>query len=174
MKNKNFKFYSLKFLFISINLTCLILLLFGYFSIKNNLVIASGDSMIPTIRSGNAIVFEKQEKYALFEIVVFKINGIVITHRVVDIKNENGETFYVCSGDNVPLYEQKNKDFKNEYIKNLSLDETREIDSIQIVSENEILGKVKVNSKFLGIMIRFRVLILLSLAIPTLWLILKK
>ena len=174
MKNKGFKFKILKFLLLSFNLICLILLIFGYFIIQPNLVVTSGESMMPTIKPNNALIFNKQEKYNLFDIIAFKQNGIVIVHRIIDIKAENNCTYYICSGDNIIVEGKLNQNEKHQLVKDLTLSKTSEISGIQVVEGNEILGKINVNSAFLGFLIRFRLIILVILLTPIVALILKK
>ena len=172
MNNKNFKFKHLKYALISFNVICIILLIFGLSN--SNLIIANGNSMFPTIKSGNALVFKKQASYNLFDIIVFKQNGILITHRIVDIKIEQNAKIYICSGDNVALLSGKNSTQKNELLKTLTYSEIKELEGVQGVSENEILGKVTVNSAFLGVLVKFKTLILALFIVPTIMLILKR
>ena len=65
------------------------------------LVVGSG-SMTGAINKGDAIFFEqynKQEEIAKEQVVIFIKDNIRIVHRVVDIKNVNGEKRYITKGD---------------------------------------------------------------------------
>ena len=72
----------------------------GFFEWKPFIVLSS--SMETEIYSGDlAIVKEVDTKeIKKNDIIAFQENGIVITHRVVDIVEEDGETRYVTKGDN--------------------------------------------------------------------------
>ena len=72
----------------------------GFFEWKPFIVLSS--SMETEIYSGDlAIVKEVDTKeIKKNDIIAFQENGIVITHRVVDIVEEEGETRYVTKGDN--------------------------------------------------------------------------
>lgn len=64
------------------------------------LVIGSG-SMTGSLNKGDAIIYEQYENQNIQEgdIIVFKEKGMQIIHRVVDIKNVNGEYRYFTKGD---------------------------------------------------------------------------
>ena len=66
------------------------------------LVIATG-SMTGTIDRGDAIVFEQTEHHSepfkVGDIVIFNKNNMQWVHRIIDIKNVNGETRYTTKGD---------------------------------------------------------------------------
>jgi len=62
-------------------------------------------SMEPTIMTGDAIVNKRVDgELKIGDIVTYRSEdpyfyGIMITHRIIDIKTENGETVYVTKGD---------------------------------------------------------------------------
>lgn len=65
------------------------------------LVIGSG-SMTGAINKGDAIFFEQydsNDEIEIGEVIIFDREGLQIVHRVVDIKNINGETRYTTKGD---------------------------------------------------------------------------
>ena len=65
------------------------------------LVIGSG-SMTGAINKGDAIFFvqyDSKEKIEIGQVIIFNREGMQIVHRVVDIKNINGETRYTTKGD---------------------------------------------------------------------------
>lgn len=70
---------------------------FGY----KNFVIVSG-SMKPTIMINDAILIKKvpEDKIAVGDIISFQQNGIIVTHRVIDIIYEDGVKKYQTKGDN--------------------------------------------------------------------------
>lgn len=68
------------------------------------LIIGSG-SMTGAINKGDAIFFEQYNKNKKIEegqVIIFNKKDIRIVHRVVDIKNVNGETRYTTKGDANP------------------------------------------------------------------------
>ncbi len=70
---------------------------FGY----KNFVIVSG-SMEPTINIGDAIFIKEvpKEKIKENDIISFDEDGLIVTHRVISIIEENGITKYKTKGDN--------------------------------------------------------------------------
>ena len=64
------------------------------------IVIGSG-SMTGTLNKGDATVFEKYNNHEIKEgdVIIFLNGGLRIIHRVVDIKEINGETRYFTKGD---------------------------------------------------------------------------
>ena len=93
-----------------INIPIVILLLFivalvsGLF--KYQIMAIGSGSMEPVIYRGDAIVFEKvtteDEKNAIEEgtVIVFKHNGVYITHRITKIEMVDGTRVYQTKGDN--------------------------------------------------------------------------
>ena len=66
-----------------------------------NFVIVSG-SMEPTIKIGDAIFVKEvpEEEIKIKDIISFNEDGLVVTHRVIDIVEENGVKKYKTKGDN--------------------------------------------------------------------------
>ena len=70
-----------------------------------NFIILTG-SMEPTLKPGD-IVSERDKLEKLLEttnineqdIISFKVENAIVTHRVVEIENENGKNFYITKGD---------------------------------------------------------------------------
>lgn len=69
-------------------------------------VIMSG-SMDPTIKVYDAIIIKRMDSTNIKtgDVITYKSEdqyfyGLMITHRVIDIKEENGETVYITKGDN--------------------------------------------------------------------------
>lgn len=82
---------------------------FGY----KNFVIVSG-SMEPTIMVGDAIFVKKvpQNDIKINDIISFYEDDIIVTHRVVDIINENGIVKYRTKGDNNNTVDRKMTDYQ--------------------------------------------------------------
>ena len=62
----------------------------------------ASDSMSPNIDKGDAVLLHKTkeaEKYKKGDIIAFNHNDRVIVHRLVDIVEENNETYYITKGD---------------------------------------------------------------------------
>jgi len=72
-----------------------------------------GYSMFPALRNGDTSHIEKclPDKVKRGDILVFKHRGKFIAHRLINIKKENGELFFVAKGDNNlhydPLFNEK-------------------------------------------------------------------
>lgn len=64
---------------------------FGY----GFLVVISG-SMEPEIKKGELIVIKDNSKYLIGDIITYKENDLLVTHRIVEIPKEN---FYITKGD---------------------------------------------------------------------------
>lgn len=119
-----------------VNIPLLIVLLFlvslvaGIF--KYQIMAIGSGSMEPIIYRGDAVIFEKvvteEEKNAIEEgtVIVFKHNGVYITHRVIKIEEVNGARIYQTKGDN----NEKEDAFK--------------------VENNDIVGITKTKIKYIG------------------------
>ncbi|MGD6848971.1 signal peptidase I SipW [Rossellomorea aquimaris] len=65
-------------------------------------VVLSG-SMEPTFQTGSIIVIEKAKNNAAYkknQIITFQSEDKLITHRIIDMKESNGQTLYITKGDN--------------------------------------------------------------------------
>jgi signal peptidase len=85
------------FIIITIILAMLISCQFKY----GILVIGSG-SMTGAINKGDAVFFEQynaQDEIEIGQVIIFNQDNIKIVHRVIDVKNVNGETRYITKGD---------------------------------------------------------------------------
>ena len=91
------------------------------------LVIGSG-SMSGSIDKGDAVIFEKyvSQQIEKGQVIIFDYNGIQTVHRVVEIKNVNGQIRYYTKGD-------ANKELDRGYI-----------------TDNKIYGLVKLKVKYIG------------------------
>lgn len=69
-------------------------------------VVQSG-SMEPTIKRGSLVIVQPRKQYQKDEIITFKIRpdadiknpGLLITHRIVDVKDDKGGVFFTTKGD---------------------------------------------------------------------------
>lgn len=77
------------------------------------ILVIGSESMTGTINKGDAIIYESYKKQQIKEnqIIVFNKNNIKLIHRVIDIKNVNGELRYYTKGD-------YNKEIDSGYITN--------------------------------------------------------
>ena len=64
--------------------------------------IISTESMQPTINKGDAIIIKKinEDNLEIGDIVTFKIDKEIITHRIVRIESNGKENVYITKGDN--------------------------------------------------------------------------
>ena len=69
-------------------------------------VVQSG-SMEPTIKTGSLVIVKPESQYIKGDIITFKVQpqadiknpNLLISHRIVDIKGVNGQTFFITKGD---------------------------------------------------------------------------
>jgi signal peptidase len=79
-------------------------------------VVQSG-SMEPTIKTGSLVIVQPQSQYKKNDVITFKIQpeadiknpNLLITHRIFDIKDVGGQTFFITKGDanNAPDMEER-------------------------------------------------------------------
>lgn len=80
-------------------LIILVILVSGIFN--NRLIAIASDSMNPTYNRGDAVLIEymKPEDLRKGDILVFRHENIIITHRIVDITKKKGTYYYTTQGD---------------------------------------------------------------------------
>lgn len=80
-------------------LIILVILVSGIFN--NKLIAIASDSMNPTYNRGDAVLIEymKPEDLRKGDILVFKHDSIIITHRIVDITKKKDKYYFVTQGD---------------------------------------------------------------------------
>lgn len=63
------------------------------------------DSMTPTLRKGDIIISKKQDedKIKQGDIITYKQNGEIITHRIIGVENKDDKYQYITKGDNNTL-----------------------------------------------------------------------
>ena len=95
---------------------------------KHQIIAIASDSMQPTFARGDAVLIEKMDSNKIREgdILVFKHDGIIITHRVRQIVVENDNNYFITQGDN-----------------------QEEIDSF-VTEESQVIGRVVGISKYIG------------------------
>lgn len=63
-----------------------------------NFIVLTG-SMEPTLNIGDIVFVKETTDIKEQDIVSFKINNAVVTHRIVEIKKEDDKTLYITKGD---------------------------------------------------------------------------
>nr|WP_257009127.1 signal peptidase I [Bacillus sp. 7884-1] len=60
-------------------------------------------SMEPAFQTGSIIAIQLKDKHSSYEkgdVITFQMEGKLITHRITDVKKQNGQTVYKTKGDN--------------------------------------------------------------------------
>lgn len=85
--------------FLIVIMTLLIMLISCQF--KFGILVIGSNSMTGTINKGDAVIFEKYTKQQIEngQVIIFDYNGTQTIHRVIEIKNVNGEYRYYTKGD---------------------------------------------------------------------------
>lgn len=107
-------------------LVVLILLISGIFKYK--LIAIASNSMSPTYKRGDAIIYEKinVKELKVGDILAFQKNSIVVTHRIVEIWKQDDRYYFTTKGDN---------------------NNTNDADKIE---EKNVLGRVQFSFKYIG------------------------
>jgi signal peptidase len=117
---------------------------------RYGLFIIQSGSMEPVIKTGSVVIDKKIEEYKEKDIITFRQGKKIITHRILEIKNRNGEIFYETKGD-----------------ANVGKD-------IGLAKKGDVLGKVLFAIPFLGYIMAFaktKLGIFLLIIIPSIWII---
>ena len=69
----------------------------NFFGYKNFIVLTG--SMEPTLNIGDIVFVKETTDIKEQDIISFKVNNAIVTHRVIEIKKENEKTFYITKGD---------------------------------------------------------------------------
>ena len=69
----------------------------SFFGYKSFIVLTG--SMEPTLNIGDIVFIKETTDIKEQDIVSFKINNAIVTHRIVEIKKENDKTLYTTKGD---------------------------------------------------------------------------
>ena len=107
---------------------CIILLTFAViFKINNyKILTVQSNSMNPQFSVGDVLFVKPQSEYALGDVVSYNHNGLIITHRIVEISDNN----YICVGDNAQ--------------------------TSQTINQTDIIGKAQKLPNFLAFLIKIR------------------
>ena len=136
LENKEFNFFKTLMynivLAICIILVVCLVLVYG-FNFKPYEVLS--DSMAPVFTAGDMIVVRPQDEYHEGDILKFDNNGLPVTHRLLEIREVNGTTYYLCHGDNV-------SDLTSEETKAMSWEDVVDDVTVQRVTLDNIEGKV--------------------------------
>ena len=83
--------------------------------------IITTDSMKPSINSFDVSIVKKEaeEKLNKGDVITFKQNGNVITHRITNIENQDGKKIYTTKGDNNNLEDNKKIEYSQIEGKNI-------------------------------------------------------
>ncbi len=119
------------FLFVPILLLGIILICFTVGVFKYQPMAILSNSMVPTYSRGDIVVYSKPdtkelENLDLYNIIVYRLDDMIIAHRIVEIQEKNGETLYITKGDNNPTKDSKK------------------------VKKQDIIGIVKLTIPFIG------------------------
>lgn len=100
MKALSFFFTAVAAALVAVVVSVFALMKGGYLPQATGFVVLSG-SMEPAIGTGSVVVVQKALKtFSVGDVITFKRSGgDPVTHRVVSVKTENGETFYETKGD---------------------------------------------------------------------------
>ena len=111
---------------LTITFLILILLISGIFKYK--MIAIASNSMSPTYRRGDAVIYEKIDvrDLEIGDILAFQKNDIVVTHRIVKIWKQGNQYYYTTKGDN----NNTEDNFKTK--------------------DTEVLGRVKFIFKYIG------------------------
>lgn len=100
-------------------------------------LVVQSDSMVPTLQIGDIVVVEPSNEYTKDDVISFKMNindiDVIVTHRIYDVIEVNGQESYMTKGDNV-------------YINN---------PDDWLLTNEDILGVVKYKIPFIGMIYNF-------------------
>lgn len=100
MKILSFFFTAVAAAVVAVAVSVFALMKGGYLPQATGFVVLSG-SMEPAIGTGSVVIVQKASNtFSVGDVITFKRSGgDPVTHRVVTVKTENGETFYETKGD---------------------------------------------------------------------------
>ena len=144
LENKAFNFFKQLMnnivLAICIILVVCLVLVYGF---KFRPYEVLSNSMAPEFVAGDMIVVKAQKEYVEGDILKFDNAGLPVTHRLLDIREVDGVTYYLCHGDSV-------SDLTQEDVKQMSWEEVLDDGTIQRVRLESIEGKVVASLKNWG------------------------
>lgn len=92
-----------KFIYLIVSIMVFIYALFMSGMLKYYFLAVGSGSMEPNISMGDLILVEKTDEYdklKINDVLVYKKNNVVVLHRIVKIKNEDGKYIIKTKGDN--------------------------------------------------------------------------
>ncbi len=115
----------------------------------------ASDSMTPTLKIGD-IIAVKNDEISIGDIITFKDNIFgSITHRVVDIVDYDGQTYYLCIGDNnLQSLGFSSWQEATTYLQSLSFAEATNIVD-NVVEQFNIIGKIDFKLNMVCNLIKF-------------------
>ena len=153
---------------------CIILIgvLLAVYGLGFKLFEVLSDSQAPHYVRGDLVIVKDKDSYEIGDILQFKQGNENVTHRLIATFEDNGETYYVCHGDNVQSANPKSgesivpweedskyvKNFINEYgplTDHNAPSGTSVPINVQIVKESQVEGIVVNHIANLGSIIAF-------------------
>lgn len=97
-------FKIIYYVFLAFIIAVAILLIFSVFPIAGNyrIMVVQSSSMEPAIKLGAIVVAKPAKEYKVGDVITFKASKEsenLITHRIIEIKKEDGKIFYKTKGD---------------------------------------------------------------------------
>ncbi len=138
---------SLVYTFLFIYILIFISPVFGF----GSFVVAS-DSMLPTLNKGDMIVLKRTSSIQVGDIITFTQPLLgTVTHRLVAVVEDDGQTYYVCCGDN-----NLNSSWQ-ELVEELKACSAEEVFAIadDIVNPKDVIGVVKLKFNKIGYAINY-------------------
>ena len=141
------------------------LLVVRFFNCAISVVLS--DSMLPAICQNDLLIIKSESEYREGDIIQFndKTTGLNITHRIIGIKTHNDKNYLICYGDNLPSVESEVlnlepqiTEWKNNarFVDNLTFEQIKNAeDIVQIVEQEDVLGKVIQNLKITALVVNF-------------------
>ncbi len=127
----NFILNILYKLFFAVVIIIVIFLVISKFDLPGNfkvLIVQSG-SMEPAIKTGSVVVVKAKNEYKIQDVITFSgknRSSIPTTHRIVDIKEENGQKIFITKGD------------------------ANDMNDLSDTSEKRVIGKVLFSIPYIG------------------------
>ena len=159
LEKKDFNFFKQLMYNIAVSI-CIILavtllLVYGF---KFRLYEVLSDSQYPEFKTGDMVVVKDASSYEVGDIIKFNQEGMPVTHRLIAIMKDEGQTYYICHGDNV---QSANPNPSNgsytvpwqedsQYIYSL-INEGKTINQIENTAKNiQVMQKAHIEGKVVG------------------------
>jgi len=152
LENKAFTFFKQLMyniaLSICIMLGVVFILVVGF---KFQLYEVLSDSQAPYFETGDMVVVRPAKEYKIGDILTFEQNGVLVTHRLIAIKDTGSSKTYYCHGDNVQSANPNSPQYTmpwqedSAYVQGLIDANTTlagNTQNLQVVTQSQIKGKV--------------------------------